>query len=243
VINKHFVVRYWLQLLWRERSWICILAILIGGVLLSGFLARTMVLEIKNAQISFTAFYLRSVSLLFFLFMMPFYFIRLHQSQEIIHLLTQFCSRAQFLIQTFIAFALYLSALCMFNLLLLLALGAPIAPTFWWALSLFLECSLLLSICLFLSTRLMLASITSLVGLVIYCLGRMHSLMMASVVQSDALTKLTFKLIPSFDLFTQTNWLIGSTASSAFPSIIIETILFLVLCLTLAILTYQRRWL
>lgn len=245
MISNQIVMSYWLHLFWRERSWIYITTILIVGALLSGFLAHTMLLEIKNAQISFTAFYLRSVSLLFFLFMMPFYFIRLHQSQEIIHLLTQTCSRTQFIVQTFIAFVLYLSVLCMINWLLLLAIGAPIAPTFWWAISFFLECSLLLSISLFLSTRLKLASVASLVGLLFYCLGRMHSLVMASFEQSEAstFTKAIFKLIPSFDVFTQTEWLMSSTVSTIIPSLMIETILFLVLCLTLAILAYQKRWL
>jgi hypothetical protein len=200
-----------------------ILALILGGVFLASFLAHTLIIETKPAQLSFVTSYMRSVSILFFVFMVPFYFIRLHQSQEIIHLLAQSRSRTQFLIQTFLAFILYALAVAGLNCLILLVLLSPQAMQ--WGLSMFFECSIIISLSLFLSTRLHLAAVASLIVLLIYFMGRMHSLLSVS----SPITKAIFKLIPALDRF------------EVLP-LLTESILFSLTFLILATLTYQKRW-
>jgi hypothetical protein len=124
----------------------------------------------------------------------------------------------------------------------------PLQQTICWSVSLLLECSILLSWTLFLSTRLTHAIIVSLFVFLFYCLGRMHTLIMAPLLKSEptfltTLTRIVLKLVPAFDQFTQTDWFINTSNTPTMLPLATEAFLFMSVGFILALITYQKRWL
>jgi len=232
-------ISYWWRLFWREYSLSFLFALLTSGFLLLQFLSSTLILEEDIATVAFAAFFIRSSLTVAFLFLVPFYMIRLHQSQEILLFLTQGYSRTHFLLLTWISFEMLSFVLCLYAALCLFLLGSRGFQIFAWGLSLFGELTILISFCLFLSCRMAHSVNVSLTVLLYYMLGRFHDLIIGSFSTSKAL----WKLVPAFDHYTQTNWLIGVQEVIHLSPVLSEAALFTLLFLILATITYQKRWL
>lgn len=236
------VLSYWWRLFWREHILTFLLMIALSGLGISYFLASTLILETETARIIFMAFFLRSFLILVVLCLVPFYMIRLHQTHEIFHFLTQSYSRASFLLQTWCSFTLLLLVFCVFASFALIMSRASHVFVLQWNVSLFCESLIMMSFCLFLACRLSHPAFTSIIGLLFYGLGRTHDLMTATFATMPQF-QWFFKMFPAFDHFTQTQWLMSPALLSTFSSLVVETALFTLFFATLAILTYQKRWL
>jgi hypothetical protein len=244
------VIHYWWCLLWREKTIAFLLSTLIFGVFMMGFFAFTIILETREALISFAAFFCRSLIILSAILLVPFYLSRLHQSGEIEAVLSGPTSRLHFLRETFLAFEGLLLGLTVFSILALGFVGVSLSSALQWGMAILGEATILLSFCFFLSCGKIHPMMGVISALAYYLMGRLHQLMTATLLSykegSDFFLyeplQLILKVVPSFDLFSLTSWLLDPTIPVPLMILGREVVLFSTFFLLLTYHRYGKRW-
>lgn len=233
----------------RNRLFAGVFAALIGATALSVFLGGTALIEQAQAIIVFAAGAGRVVLIIGLVVFVAFHVQSMIETREVEGILARALSRGQFVVGYWLGFAL---VACVFVAGLTIALwlvapssaGVPV-----WAVSLLLECFIIVAVAIFSGLMLERASSCVIFSLGFYALARLMGLFLGirdfmpgvgETKASDYVVDALAFIIPRLDLFAQTGWLVyGLNDQLLFP--FVQGAVFLALVLTATVFDLTRR--
>jgi hypothetical protein len=249
------LVKYVLTAAIRDRLLMAVAAIVGLGVCLSLFSASSAVVEQDQFAVVYTASSLRVLGLVGLVLFVVFFIRRSFDARDIEYLLSRPVSRA----------SLILSNACAFSLLALGAGGilALIVGTMaWksghtdgvilWTAGVTAEYILIVNVALFFSMVLSSPVTSGMAVLGFYVLARLMGQLLGIIHSPsfhfpgieilNGILQMVSMFIPRLDMMTQTSWLIyGTDSVSDYAFIMLQTVVFLVLVLSAALIDLVRR--
>lgn len=249
------LVRYVLTAAIRDRLLLSILAVVGLGVCLSLFSASSALIEQNQFAVVYMASGLRILGLAGLMLFAVFFIRRLFDSRDIEYLLSRPISRISLILS--MASALSILAVGAGALLtLIVSLFAhkigQVSGLLLWMSGVTAEFVLIVNVALFFAMVLSSPVTAGMAVMGFYVLGRMIGQLLG-IAQNppvffpgyeliNGLMKLVSMLIPRLDLMTQTSWLIyGAGTVEDYGFIILQTLVFVVLVLTAALIDLVRR--
>ncbi len=247
------LVKYILTAAVRDRILISFLVLMGVGASLSIFLGSSSVTEKDQVSLVFTASMLRFSSILTLVMFCVFYIRKSFDTLDVEFMLTRPLTRLQYLTSHFIAFtflALLMTLLATLALFLMPSKG-DFMGTVLWALSLFIELSIMASIAIFFSFFLSSAVSAALVSFAFYVLARMIGGIIGVInatpetsvmLLMEKLMLLISIFIPRLDLMGQGNWLLyGTTLEISWLFIIGQGFVFIGLIFSATLIDFKNK--
>ena len=218
---------------------------------LSCFLGSMALVEAQEARIVYTAGTSRIAVIIGFTIFIIFYIKRLFENHEIEVILSHSISRQKIILGFFAGFSVILLTLLLPVLLILTLLKTPFTSTLIWCLSVYLEGLVVLSfaICcglmiksqvLSLSTCFLLYLISRTIGNFVAYIELSAKIDIMSVFAS--ILKVISIVIPRFDLFGKTSWLIYNDISiNDCIMFVVQSLIFCGIFISMAIIDFRKK--
>lgn len=250
-------LRYILLTALRDRLMAGLALVLVGAVLVSGFLGEATFMEEREMALSFAGFSTRLILVAGLILFVCFHVQRSFENREIDLMLSRPISRPGFVLITWVGFSGVAVLMALVAVVLLPLAGWPARGGLaLWTASLILESLLVVAVALFFALTLRTAVGSALATLGFYLLARIAGFLIG-VVESDRPTLAAHDtlgvvlghavyaiglILPRLDLFGQTWWLAyGDTAGGALLPVVAQAAVYIPLLLAAAVFDFRRR--
>jgi len=234
----------------RDRLFIGLFALLAAASAVAMFLGSTSIGEQLQSAIVFAAASGRLVLILGLTIFAAFHIQSLFDTREIEAILARSISHTQFIVSYWLGLAAVAVLIAVAFTLVVVFLAGISGAALAWAVTLVLECVVMLAVVVFSGLKLERATSTVLFTLGFYALARLMGFFVAirETTTSSFFSDLVKHgldavalFIPRLDLFSQTEWLIYADSHVALGFPVLQSVLFVALVLAASIFDMKRK--
>lgn len=246
-------IRYILLTAMRDWFFWVLLIGMLSAASIAGLLGSTAFLESKEMTITYAASASRVMLMLGLIVFVCFHIRNAFDTKEIDVILSRPISRANLVVSYWMGFMLVAAILLLPIIAIVGLIGAPNVKGFgYWAVSLYLEAGIVVSLALF-SAFALRSAVTSVLGCMgLYVVSRMmvFFVMTAENPMFNSLKYIWLRfllqgissVVPRLDFFGKSEWLVYGLKSHAdFNLYFIQAVIFIPLLLVAAILDFRRK--
>jgi hypothetical protein len=235
----------------RDRFVLALLAMLIVSTALSVFLGGTALIEQWSMAVVFAAGAGRAVLALGMVVFVAFHIQRMFETKEVEAILARSLSRTRFVLAYWLGFAVLTTFFVgVFSALLVMTAPSPLGAVLWGC-TVLAEGLIITAVAVFAGVMLERATSVVLFTLGFYVLARLIGFFVGISQLSPRVGELgrlldhamnfIVVIVPRFDLFAQTNWLIYGPRDADILFFVLQSGIFLALVLSAAVFDLRRR--